>query len=103
MRTLIVLVACVFAFPAFANCWPYCDQQDSTWESRPAYQPPIYQPPTYQPPVDMPEPQPYLLYPNEPTLLNPQPYPQYPKEPTLGDPRPYRETDPRTCTSLLCD
>ncbi len=39
---------------------------------------------------------------DKPTLGSPAPR-RYGKEPTLGDPRPYRNTNPRTCTGLLCD
>lgn len=39
---------------------------------------------------------------DRPTLGDPRPV-IYPKRETLGDPRTYRKTNPRTCTSLLCD
>ena len=39
---------------------------------------------------------------DKPTLTNPAPV-IYGKKPTFGDPRPYRNTNPNTCTSLLCD
>jgi hypothetical protein len=38
----------------------------------------------------------------QPTIVTPPPRPMYPQEPTLGD-TPYRNTDPKTCRSLLCD
>ena len=94
MRALIVLVVCVFALasPAWADCWPYCDQRAPEGQ---IYQPDsqVYHPQTYDP---------YGSQIYQP-IYRPYESPQYPKEPTLGDPRPYRETDPQACTSLLCD
>lgn len=39
---------------------------------------------------------------DRPTYGDPRPV-YYPKHETLGDTRSYRNTNPRTCTSLLCD
>ena len=39
---------------------------------------------------------------DHPTLGSPEPR-VYGRTPTLGDPRPYRNTNPRTCTGLLCN
>ena len=56
----------------------------------------------YQPPPSTYEPSAYGG-----SLLNPDTsgsiYGMYPKAPTLGDSRHYRKTNPRICTSLLCD
>jgi len=92
MRRLAVIAIAAFATPVNAQYFTDPSGQRSL-HAEP------YLPRTYSPPVT--DYSGSSLYSREQDAARPGSF--YQKPETLGDSRGYRETNPKTCTSLLCD